>query len=65
MDLSKLIYGEDYICYAGKDFIGVATFIDDPYIGDSFVRVVVHKKRGIEEEIIIPDTWMLNRININ
>lgn len=61
MKISTPIYGEDYLCFSGDEFIGVATFTDDPYIGDSFVRLVVHKRRGLEEEIIMPDTWVLNR----
>ena len=60
MKISKPIYGEDYLCFYGSEFIGVATFRDDPYIGDSFVRMVVHKKRGLEEEYLVPDTWVLN-----
>lgn len=65
MNINKLVYGEDYLCYSGKEFIGVATFVDDPFIGDSFVRVVVHKTRGLEEEILKPDTWVLNRTYAN
>ncbi|MEO7767320.1 MAG: hypothetical protein ABIS01_07830 [Ferruginibacter sp.] len=57
MEISKPIYGEDYLCYSGNDYLGIATFINDPYIGDSFVRIVVHKSRGMEELIIMPDSW--------
>ena len=59
--MNKPIYGEDYLCFSGDEFIGIATFTDDPYIGDSFIRMVVHRKRGLEEEIIMPDTWVLNK----
>lgn len=52
-------YGEKYLCYVGTEFIGVATFTDDPYIGDSFVRLTVHKKRGLEEEFLVPDWYLL------
>ena len=60
MNINKLVYGEDYLCYSGKEFIGVATFVDDPYLGDSFMRVIVHKTRGLEEEILLPDTLVFN-----
>jgi len=54
----NLVYGQDYLCYIGKECVGTGTFINDPYIGDSFSRLIVHPKRGIEEEIIVPE-WVL------
>ena len=53
------IYGEKYLCYVGAEFIGLATFTDDPYIGDSIIRLAVHKNRGLEEEFLVPDWFLL------
>ncbi len=54
-----LIYGEEYFCFHKDEYIGTATFTDDPYIGDSFVKLEVHEKRGLEEIIIMPDYWVM------
>ena len=57
--MEQLIYGEDYFCFYKDEYIGTATFTDDPYIGDSFMIMVVHKRRGLEEIAIMPDYWVL------
>ena len=57
MNLIHPVYGEDYCCYYNDEFIGIATFNYNPIIGDSFIRMVVHKTRGLEEEALIPDFW--------
>lgn len=54
-----LIYGEEYFCFYKEDYIGAATFTDDPCIGDSFKKLEVHEKRGLEEIIIMPDFWVM------
>ncbi len=54
-----LIYGEEYLCYCKEEYIGTATFTDDPYIGDSFIMWVVHKSRGIQEIVLMPDKWIV------
>ena len=53
------LYGHEYLCYAGEEFLGIATFSDDPFIGDSFIRYAVHKTYGIIQEVLIPDHWTL------
>ena len=57
--MQALVYDEEYLCYDGDDYIGTATFTDDPFIGDSFLIMVVHKDRGIEEIALMPDNWFL------
>lgn len=57
--MKELIYGEEYLCYFKEEYIGTATFTNDPYIGDSFIMWVVHKSRGIEEIALMPDKWIL------
>lgn len=57
--MQQLIYGEEYFCYDGDEYIGTATFTDDRYIGDSFIVMVVHKTRGLEEIALMPDRWIL------
>ncbi|MEO8861311.1 MAG: hypothetical protein ABI358_07800 [Ginsengibacter sp.] len=54
-----LIYGEEYLCYFKGEYIGMATFIDDPHIGDSFMKIEVNKNGRIEEIAIMPDRWAL------
>ncbi|MEO6733579.1 MAG: hypothetical protein ABIN01_20315 [Ferruginibacter sp.] len=56
--MQNLNYGEKYLCFVGNECLGSATFVDDPYIGDSFTRMAVHRKRGLEEEILIPE-WVM------
>ena len=58
MSTHNLIYGENYFCYVGNECLGTATFVNDPFIGDSFSRLVVHSHRGLQEEIIMPE-WVL------
>ena len=53
------IYGEEYLCYFGNEYIGTATFTDDPYIGDSFIMWEVHETKGIREIALMPDHWIL------
>ncbi len=54
-----LIYDEEYFCFYQDEYIGTATFTDDPAIGDSFIKLEVHEKRGLEEIIIMPDYWVM------
>ncbi len=54
-----LIYDEEYFCFYNDEYIGTATFTDDPYIGDCFMKLEVHEKRGLEEIIIMPDYWVM------
>lgn len=58
--MDELIYDEEYFCFHDSDFIGIATFIDDPCVGDSFMKMEVHKRRGLEEIMIMPDYWVMN-----
>ena len=53
------IYGEEYLCYFKGEYIAMATFIDDPYIGDCFMKIEVNKNGRIEEIAIMPDRWIL------
>lgn len=56
-----LIYGEEYLCYFKGEYIGMATFTDDPYIGDCFMKMEINKKGRLEEIAITPDRWMLHK----
>ena len=33
--------------------------LENPCIGDSFIKLEVHEKRGLEEIIIMPDYWVM------
>lgn len=58
--MDALIYDEEYYCYFRGEFIGIATYTDDPFLGNAFIKMEVHEKRGLEEIIILPDEWILN-----
>lgn len=57
--MQEPIYGGIYSCYFKDEYLGIATFSDDPNIGDSFIKLEVHEKRGLEEIAIMPDYWIL------
>jgi hypothetical protein len=57
--MQEPIYGKYYLCYFRDEYMGTATFTDDPYIGDSFIMWEVHINRGIEEIALMPDSWVL------
>ena len=57
--MDVLIYGEEYFCFSKDEYIGTATFTDDLCIGDCFMKLEVHHKRGLQEIIIMPDYWIL------
>ncbi len=57
--MEKLIYDREYFCFFKNEYLGSATFTDDPFIGDSFIKLEVHKNRGLQEIAIMPDRWIL------
>jgi hypothetical protein len=57
--MDVLIYDEEYFCYFRGEYLGTATYTDDPCLGDSFIKMEVHAKRGLEEIIIMPNEWRL------
>ncbi len=56
--MEQPLYGETYMCFYKDQYIGIATYIDDPQIGDSFVKIELHKTRGLQEISIFPDRWL-------
>jgi len=57
--MDELIYGKQYLCYCKDEYLGMATFTDDPYIGNCFIKLEVNERGRIEEIAIIPDRWVL------
>lgn len=57
--MKKPIYDEEYLCYFKNEYIGTATFTDDPYIGDSFIMWEVSRSGRIREIALMPDNWIL------
>ena len=55
----KPVYNNDYLCFSKSKYIGTATFVADPYIGDSFMLLEVNRAGSISEVAIVPDTWVL------
>jgi hypothetical protein len=57
--MQQPVYGEEYLCYFKNEYIGCATFTNDPFIGDSFIRWEVSKTGRIMEIALVPDAWIL------
>lgn len=57
--MKELIYGAEYLCYFKNEYIGTATFMDDPYIGNSFIMWEVSKGGSIREIALTADSWVL------
>lgn len=58
--MDELIYGKEYRCYCKDEYLGLATYTNDQYIGDSFMRMEVNKQGRLEEIAIMPDRWALS-----
>lgn len=52
-----LIYGKDYHLWRGGKYIGIATYTDDPNIGDSFLKTTINDTNEECFEVHIPDEW--------
>jgi hypothetical protein len=57
--MDNLIYGEAYACYYKDEYLGIATYTDDPDIGDCFIKLEVYKSGRIREIAVMPDRWIL------
>lgn len=53
-----LIYGKEYDLWRDGDYIGTATYTDDPNIGDCFLKTIINDKGEKEFEVHISDQWM-------
>ena len=58
--MDALIYGQAYSCYFKDEYLGIATYTDDPSIGDCFLKLEVHKTGRLQEIAIMPDRWILS-----
>lgn len=54
-DMPALVYGLRYRCYQKGKLVGIFTWTQDDYIGDSFQHV--NEKNEIE--VAVPDGWQL------
>lgn len=57
--MEEPIYGHDYLCYYNDEYLGIATYLDDPHIGESFIKLEVHQRGGLREIAIMPDKWII------
>ena len=48
-------FGESYRCFINNEYIGIATYIDDPNIGPSFQQMIVEEDGQIINEVLRPD----------
>lgn len=54
-----LIYGKEYNLWREGQYLGIATYQDDPNVGDAFIRVVLSEDGELVNEVHIPDEWEL------
>jgi hypothetical protein len=57
MKQDLLLYGKEYHLWREGEYLGIATYTDDPNIGDSFLRAVIDKDNEVVNEVYIPDEW--------
>jgi len=56
MKQDLLIYGKEYHIWREGKYLGVATWVDDPNIGEAFVKEIV--EQGIKmKEVYVADQW--------
>lgn len=53
--LLKPEFGESYHCFINNEYIGIATYIEDPNIGPSFQQMIVEEDGEIVNEVLKPD----------
>jgi len=52
-----LIYGKDYHLWRDGKYIGIATYTDDPNIGDSFLKSKINDTNEECFEVYVADEW--------
>jgi len=52
------IYGKDYHTWRDGKYTGVATYTDDPNVGDSFLRTSINDTNEEVFEVHIPQKWV-------
>lgn len=52
-----LIYGKDYHLWRNGKYIGVATYTDDPNIGNSFLKTKTNDTNEECFEVHVADEW--------
>lgn len=54
-----LIFEKDYHCWLDHEYIGIATYTDDPNIGPAFITMSVSSDGELIHEVLIPDIYKL------
>ena len=52
-----LIYGKEYDLWKEGEYIGRATYTDDPNIGDCFLKTKINDTNEECFEVHMPDEW--------
>lgn len=52
-----LIYQTYYHLWRNGEYLGIAAWVEDENIGDSFQRMVVNPKWGLTYEVYTADRW--------
>lgn len=54
-----LIYEQEYHCWREGTYLGIATYTEDPNVGDAFIKLVVSSDGELVKAVWIPDKWEL------
>ena len=52
-----LIYGKEYHLWLNGKYLGIATYTDDPNIGDSFLKGITNDTNEDCFQVYIADEW--------
>lgn len=55
-----LIYGKEYHIWRNKKYLGVATYTDDPNLGDSFLKNSKTEEGEDCFEVYVGNEWKFN-----
>lgn len=48
-------FNEQYHCFLNNEYLGIATYVDDPNIGPAFLSMIVEPDGTIVNEVYKPD----------
>jgi hypothetical protein len=51
-----LIYGKEYHLWRDGKYLGIATYADDPNIGEAFIKKIIEDGQQMNE-VYIADEW--------
>src|ERR1700749_1448818 len=55
------ILNERYHLWRGGKYLGIATFVDDEILGESFIRMIVSEEGKLMHEVYVADYWVKSK----